>query len=98
MASSGGFEEFEQVVRKILADRLKEECPDAPLNVFHNRKYRGQSGHEHQIDVSAELTLAGCQILILVECKKYTVAIGIDDLLEFASRRREQRRSPRRME
>ena len=83
------FEEFEQVVRNILADRLREECPDAPLNVFHNRKYKGQSGHEHQIDVSAELTLAGCQILILVECKNYKAAIGIDDLLEFAARLRD---------
>jgi hypothetical protein len=65
------------------------EYPSAHLDVHHNRKYRGQSGHEHQIDVSAELTIVGCRLLILVECKRYRDAMGNDDLLTFAGRLRD---------
>jgi hypothetical protein len=65
------FEEYERLVQKILEEKIREEYPSTVIKVFHNRKYRGQSGQEHQIDVSAELTLAGCRVLILAECKKY---------------------------
>lgn len=77
---------YELLVREILAARLKDDTRAIDFKVFHGKKYLGKSGHNHQIDVSAELKLAGIKILILVECKLYSKKVGIDDILEFATR------------
>jgi len=83
------FEEYERLVQKILESKIREEYPSTVIKVFHNRKYRGQSGQEHQIDVSAELMLAGCRVLILAECKKYRASVGNEDVLTFLGRIRD---------
>lgn len=55
--------------------------------VLASKRYRGKrSGHNHQIDVSIELEVAGLAILILVECKYYKRAVEVSDILEFAQR------------
>lgn len=77
---------YEVLVRELLEARLRDDCPDAQLRVFHDKRYRGKSGHEHQIDVAAELELAEVRILILVECKHYSRKVGIDDVMELATR------------
>jgi hypothetical protein len=77
---------YERLVKDLLEAKLMKDCPGSDLKVYHNKKYTGKSGHEHQIDVSAELKVAGVRILILVECKFYSHPVGIDDILEFAAR------------
>jgi len=55
--------------------------------VYFKKSYIGKrSGHDHEIDVSIELTIAGLHIIILVECKHYTHKVDISDVLEFAQR------------
>jgi hypothetical protein len=87
--SGRDFEEYERLVHKILEEKIREEYPGAAIQVFHNRKYRGQSGQEHQIDVSAELKFAGCRVLILAECKKYRDKVGNEDVLTLLGRIRD---------
>jgi len=77
---------YEVLVKDLLAAKLEKELPNTDFQVFFDKKYVGKSGHEHQIDVSAELKIAGVRIIILVECKLYSRKIGIDDVMEFATR------------
>ena len=78
--------EFELLVKDMLAARLQADISGATLNMVHNKLYKGKSGHDHQIDVSAELTLGGLEMLILTECKYYSHCVGVDDVMEFAYR------------
>lgn len=73
---------YEILVQSLLQAKLGED-----VKVFRNRRYRGKaSGHEHQIDVSFEIDVADTNVLVLVECKRYSHPVGVDDVLEFASR------------
>src|ERR1051325_10140254 len=55
--------------------------------VYPKKTYTGKkTGHNHEIDVSIELHIAGLTILILVECKYYKNKVEISDILEFAQR------------
>ncbi len=74
---------FEALVGDLLRANLDKDLPNADFQVFSNKKYTGKSGHNHQIDVSAELNIVGVKIIILVECKLYSRKIGIDDVLTF---------------
>ena len=79
-------EQYEMVVKELIQSKLREDCPQANLTVIHNAKCHGKSGHEHQIDVLVELVIAGVRLKIPVECKRYSRNVGIDDIMEFASR------------
>lgn len=54
--------------------------------IFQNKKYFGKSDHNHQIDISIELKILQIDLLILIECKKYSKSIEISEVLEFATR------------
>jgi hypothetical protein len=89
MSPIDDYRNYEMRVRQVLEERLRAESSATQVSVFHDRKYPGASGHEHQIDVSCEVVLAGCRILILAECKKYAQRVNISDLLEFVGRLRD---------
>lgn len=74
------------LVEKLFSTEIAKHIDLASFMIFHDKKYLGKSGHEHQIDVSAELNIGGVRILILVECKRYANKVGIDDVMEFATR------------
>jgi Restriction endonuclease len=80
--------EYERVVERLLQLAVNRAGYD-DLQTYRLRKYPGKSGHEHTIDVSFELVIAGLRFLILVECKRYKRRVGIDDLMEFAYRVRD---------
>lgn len=86
MSNQSNYRDYESEVCQVLEERIRKEAPGAQFQIFHDRKILGKSGHEHQIDVSAELQLAGLKILILAECKKYCKRVSIDDVLTFAKR------------
>jgi hypothetical protein len=79
-------QKYELLIRELLLARLSPDCPNGTLQVHHNKKYKGKSGHMHQIDVVAELELAGTSLIIPVECKCYSHKVGIDEIMEFATR------------
>jgi len=81
--------EYEQLVMAVLAKQIEAEWPHGEPRIFHNRKYKGRSGHESQIDIAAELDLAGVRVLIVVECKKYNRRIDNGEVREFADRLRD---------
>jgi len=78
--------EFETLVRDLLSAQLAVDIPGAKFDVKHDQQLTGKSGHSHQIDVVAELIVADIRILLLVECKRYSRRVGIDDVMEFAGR------------
>jgi len=75
---------YELAVKGLLSTRIVEYLPDS--NIEHNCHVRGKSGHIHQIDILARISLADVSIVIAVECKEYSGRVKIDDVLEFASR------------
>ena len=74
-----GYEEFVRLTVQALFKKYGAA-------VHSSRHYRGRSGHNHQIDVSVDLTVASFRILILFECKHYKRTVSVEDLLAFAQR------------
>jgi len=85
--------EYELIVASFFADKLKSfSSTDGSYvhpEVFHRKKYKGLSGHKHEIDLSFELDVAEVKVLIFVECKCYSRKVGVDELLEFVGRLRD---------
>lgn len=77
------WQKFEEHVRNVLTRELKNAVKD-DVSVYSNRIYSGRSGVSHQIDISAELNLAGFKLLIAVDVKYAKRKIGIQDLQQFA--------------
>jgi hypothetical protein len=89
MESTAGItpSEYEFVVKELLASELAKDFKGGRFEVFGSKHYLGKTtGHNHQIDASAEVHLAGTRVLILAECKKYESYVGVDDIMEFAFR------------
>lgn len=77
--AAGQYEEFVKVTyENLLEQRLGR--------VFLRKLYTGKSAHKHEIDVSIELSIAGLEILILIECKHYKRKVGIENVLTLAQR------------
>ena len=79
------FARYERLVRRSFAEAIQETL-GRPVPVHHDRKYVGKSGHEHQVDASAHLTVAGLSIFVIVECKFYSDPVSVGEVLEFSAR------------
>lgn len=79
-------DEYELLVKDLLQSRLVENIPGKDLRIKHNTCFTGRSGYEHQVDISAEMKVAGVRLLILVECKSSAEIVETSEILEFASR------------
>jgi len=74
---SDKYEKFTQQVIKELVG----------VKVHHHKVYIGRvSQREIKIDVSFNYTIAGADLLFLVECKCYNHAVPVDDVEEFHSK------------
>lgn len=70
--------DFEEVVARQVADL------DPTATVAHNARLKGRlSGIERQIDVLVTGRLAGTQIKIVFECKRYERSVGLATVEEF---------------
>ncbi|HEY9872163.1 MAG TPA: restriction endonuclease [Candidatus Obscuribacterales bacterium] len=78
--------EYELLVKDILQSRLIENIPGKDLEIQQNAHYKGKSGYEHRIGLSALMKIAGVKFLILVECKNHSRLVEASEVLEFASR------------
>jgi len=76
---------YELLVKRLLLSKLRRDH-GGKIQAFHLKKYRGKSGQEHEIDVSFEITMAGLELLFLVECKHYARRVGLDDMMAFSFR------------
>lgn len=85
----GRSDQYERQVTRVLEAKLRADYPNAAVEVLHRRKYPGQSGHEHEIDVSAVVMIADARVLIVVECKYHQRPLGNDDVLTFLGRIRD---------
>jgi hypothetical protein len=75
--------EYEQFVKQVI-----EEISDGDIHVYHRREYVGKrSGRTIVVDVSFEMeVLGGARLLVLVECKRYSDKVKVDDVEEFHSK------------
>lgn len=75
--------EYEQFVKKII-----EEISGDGIRVYHQREYIGKrSGRSILVDVAFEMEiLGGVYVLVLVECKRYSDKVKVDDVEEFHSK------------
>ena len=73
---------------EIFVQRVIQELLSDPKNVVHHQKvYVGRvSQRKIKIDVSFEHEIIGAKILFLVECKKYSNMVTVDDIEEFHSK------------
>jgi len=78
--------QYEKFVRDIISGELSKIIPGGRSTVTHNRRLVGKSGHKHQIDIFAEITIAEIELRVVVECKFYSQRVGVDDVLEFSTR------------
>lgn len=72
--------EYEQFTQKVMASLVG-------VTVHHQRVYTGRiSQREIKVDVSFNYTIAGANLLFLVECKCYGHSVPVDDVEEFHSK------------
>jgi Restriction endonuclease len=75
--------EYEELVADVYAQLARDD----QARVYQDRRYRGKSGQEHQIDVAVELSaLGGIQLLILIECKCWNQRVGLEEVLVLSGR------------
>lgn len=73
-------DDYEKFTKKVLKELVG-------VTVQHQKVYRGLiSQRDIKIDVSFNYTIAGADLLFLVECKCYNHAVLVDDVEEFHSK------------
>ncbi len=73
-------DEYEQFTQKIINELVG-------VTVHHQKVYKGRvSQRDIKVDVSFNYTIAGSDLLFLVECKCYNHAVPVDDVEEFHSK------------
>ena len=77
---------YEKFVHSIFTKELSSVAASVPVEIVHNAKIKGKSGHEHQIDVVIRLKLAGFDLLIFVECKHYGRKVEIEQVMALKGR------------
>jgi hypothetical protein len=73
-------DDYEQFTKRVIEELVG-------VTVHHQKVYRGRiSQRDIKIDVSFNYTIAGADLLFLVECKCYNHAVPVDDVEEFHSK------------
>ncbi len=78
--------EYEQLVLRLMTQNFEGIEGVNILNITHDIKLQGTSGHIHQIDVCYKFRIWTIDFLVIVECKQYGRKVSIEDLLTFQSR------------
>jgi hypothetical protein len=73
-------DDYEQFTKKVIQELVG-------VTVHHQKVYTGRiSQRDIKIDVSFNYTIAGSDLLFLVECKCYNHTVPVDDVEEFHSK------------
>ncbi len=74
------YDNYEKFTQQVISSLVS-------MTVHHKRAYTGRvSQRKIQVDVSFNYTIAGADILFLVECKCYGHTVAVDDVEEFHSK------------
>lgn len=73
---------YEQFTQYIYQSMLGKEGMN-DVTVQHNRRFRGRSGVEHQIDVSWSFTVATINHTVIIECKNYSSNLTLEKVRNF---------------
>src|SRR5258708_31091320 len=79
------FKGYEAAVKSALDRFVREQLPQAQVDVYGSRLYKGKSGLKHQIDVSVDGIFGGIRLFIIGECKCYKRKVGKRDVTSFCS-------------
>ena len=82
--SSSPAAEYERQTQFIYQSLLAAEGVESP-RVEHDIHIQGKSGHNHQIDVYWEFSLAGLTHRVVVSCKNYSTKVEISDVEAFST-------------
>lgn len=76
--------EYERITKSLVASIVEQVEGITPRDVGYGctNKEKGQSGYEHQIDVSVK----GARDWLLVECKKWDKGVDVERFLAFLAR------------
>jgi len=77
---------YEQLVRRLVDQQLSGIDGLDLVEIKHDVRMDGLSGHSHQVDVVYSFRMWATDFLVVVECKQYARSVRIDDLLEFKAR------------
>lgn len=69
MSNEGDYKKYERLVRDILEREIRSDAPAARISVDDDQKLPGRSGAMHQVDVVADVWIAGLQFRVIAECK-----------------------------
>lgn len=73
-------DDYEQFTKRVVEELVG-------VTVYHQKVYTGRvSQRDIKIDISFDYTIAGANLLFLVECKCYNHAVPVDDVEEFHSK------------
>jgi hypothetical protein len=71
---------YEQFVQQVIHELVD-------VTVHHKKVYTGRVSHRNIIvDVSFNYSIAGSDLLFLIECKLYSHSVSVDDVEEFHSK------------
>lgn len=74
--------EFERFTQRIYQKLVNNDVLK-PTEVKHNKKLKGKSGCEHQIDVYWEYEIAGNLHRVAIECKNYDSLVPVGKVRDF---------------
>ena len=75
---------YEKAAQERLEAEIRRDWPAARIEFFHRRKYRGRTGLDHEIDVSAEVELAQMKLLLVAECRNHKNPLHKRDVMAFS--------------
>jgi hypothetical protein len=78
-------QDFEARVADVVRSQFAERFGDF-FALRKNCFYPGHSGVSHEVDLSAEFTVAGLKYLTIFEIKYRTGPLGVQDIFEFSAR------------
>lgn len=77
--------EYELFVKEIYEAILRYEGIEN-INIQHDKKIKGSSGVDRQVDIFWEFKIAGVRHKVIVECKDYKTAVPLEKIDAFRSK------------
>lgn len=76
--------EYEKFTQEVYQTLVETDVVNS-INVKHNIRLVGKSGHAHQIDVYWEYEIAGIVQCVAIECKNYNKPVPVGKVRDFHS-------------
>ncbi|MCP4548619.1 MAG: hypothetical protein GY835_19355 [bacterium] len=75
--------QYEELVAGIVKKDLARALGERSFTVYQGRLYPGRSGTRREVDIAAEITLAGIRLLIIFEIKRIKRKMGAAEIYQL---------------